>query len=150
MPALQLDLDTLQLRSALDYHRLIWRFGRPADFWLTHSREVAQFVQTNDLAPAPSGDPVRGDPMPPGAAKGKAEAADTAVLRWPPPFPGGIRVAHLHLGANTYLLTEEQWKKFSEPIVKAFQEKLASAKTIGIGFQQFMELSEAIEPFSSS
>jgi hypothetical protein len=59
------------------------------------------------------------------------------------PFPGGLKIAHLHHGEHIYQLNETQWSEFSQAVVKGFQEKLSAAKSVNI--EKLTALSEAIE-----
>jgi len=59
------------------------------------------------------------------------------------PWPGGIKIAHLHFKGDIYLLNESQWKNFSVGVVREFQNKLAKVNTVS--FEQVMEISEAVD-----
>jgi hypothetical protein len=69
--------------------------------------------------------------------------ATERTIRWPRPFPGGLRTAHLHFKGELYELTPEQWEKFSGHLVADFREKLARAGTVS--FDKMFELSDAID-----
>jgi hypothetical protein len=60
-----------------------------------------------------------------------------------PPIPGGIRIAHVHFKDDIYLLSDEQWKEFTNSIIKDFQAKLSKIKSVNL--EQTIELSEAID-----
>ena len=55
---------------------------------------------------------------------------------------GGIRVPHVHLDGETYILTDKQWDEFSKGVMGSFQKKLANAK--GVSFEKLMELSDVM------
>ena len=55
---------------------------------------------------------------------------------------GGNRGPHLHYRGNVYLLNSNQWKRFSEPILKDFSKKLSEAATVN--FEHLMELADTM------
>ena len=57
---------------------------------------------------------------------------------------GGIKVAHVHVGDNLYMLNDEQWKKLSAQIVQRSQEKLAKVQK-PVSFEQAAALANAVE-----
>lgn len=129
---------------------LEWRSGRPADIWLSHRDLVANVIKKFNLKALE----VDAYPYMPSAAgampevasamtatKTKALAVETK-LRWPKPFPGGLRIPHLHFGADIYLLDRAQWKEFSGMVLRDVQERLAKAKELN--FEQTLELTETI------
>lgn len=115
-----------------------WRYGRPADFWLRHTKLVQKFVEMEKLTPVPDIDIPYG--MPEGM---RAKATADVVKWWPIPFPGGIRIAHLHLGDKLYMLERKQWQKLSTDIMGKFQEQLTDVNSVT--FEQVMGLSEALD-----
>jgi hypothetical protein len=121
-----------------------WRWGRPVDFWLRHVELVENVIQENELQPlAPEHLPWNAAMMPQRemAALAKTEAAGKKW--WPIPFPGGIRIAHLHFKDDVYLLKDEQWAKVSSQIMDQFREKLRGANRVT--FEQMMDLSEVLD-----
>lgn len=118
-----------------------WRYGRPADFWLVNRDFIQDFVKKNQLRPIPDEHLVLDDPVPiVEEAAGRAEAS--RAFR-PRPFPGGLRIAHLHLGEQIFQLDRERWTSFSQTIVKGFHEKIDQAGTVNV--DQLIELSGAID-----
>ena len=112
-----------------------WKFGRPADIWLKNIELIEKVIRAEKLRPL---DREHVAYMVP------SQAAPTKA---PVPFKnpeifGGIRMAHLHFKNDIYLLDDRQWRDFSTAVVKAFQEKLSAAKSVG--FEQALELSESI------
>ena len=91
-----------------------WWYGGPRDIWIKNAELVAQFVRVQKL------NPVNVEFQP--AAEGTAKA-----ILHPKPFPGGIRVPHLHWGEGLYLLDERQWSAFTARILKQYQAKLKQA-----------------------
>ena len=59
------------------------------------------------------------------------------------PAPGGLRIAHLHLGEQIFQLDRERWTSFSQTIVKGFHERIDQAGTVNV--DQLIELSGAID-----
>ncbi len=127
---------------------LKWKAGRPADIWLSQRELVAATIKKFNLKALE----VDAYPyMPAAAAMPEAAAATTtksrslaveAKLRWPKPFPGGLRIPHLHYGADIYLLDRAQWKEFSATVLREAVDRIAKAKEIS--FEQTLELTEAV------
>jgi hypothetical protein len=55
---------------------------------------------------------------------------------------GGMVGPHFHLGDKTYILTDEQWSKFSKELIVDFKGKLDAAKSIT--FQDALNITESI------
>lgn len=120
-----------------------WIFGGRMAFWIQNIRIVEEYIRANNLKGVsaehlPSQTMFGGPVM----IAAEMEMKSPTTLPRPIPFPGGIKVAHLHYKGEVYLLSQEQWKEFSAGIVKGFQDKLS--KVSSIGFEQAMEVSEAI------
>jgi len=116
-----------------------WIYGIPAPIWLKNIDMISEFISKNMLKPVqpeslPNIQPVRAE---------SAEQVNASLIIDRRPYPGGIRIPHLHFGGELYLVKEELWREFSGRIVKEFQAKLANAK--GISFEDAMELSEAVD-----
>ena len=71
----------------------------------------------------------------------EGEKAALTIKR--PPFPGGLRVPHLHFNANVYVLTAKQWRDFSGPLMKDLGAKLAEAKEVN--FDQVRAIAEMVD-----
>lgn len=125
---------------------LKWKAGRPADIWLLQRELVAATIKKFNLKALE----VDAYPSVPAAAAMSEAATATksrslaveAKLRWPKPFPGGLRIPHLHYGADIYLLDRAQWKEFSATVLREAAERIAKAKEIS--FEQTLELTEAV------
>lgn len=116
-----------------------WIYGIPAPFWLKNLNIIEKMIQEQRLQSVPSESLMTEALYTP--MVGEQEKAIPRIRQRP--FPGGIRIPHLHFKGDVYLLDEEQWKKFSGNIIKDFQTKLAKVKTVN--FEQVMEISEAID-----
>lgn len=136
-----------EIASQIDPARVLrWINGRPAELWLSHQRLAEQLVKEHKLKPLR----VEDYPYIPLAAELGAsfipvakEASRAAIKwRWPIPFPGGMRIPHLHVGPNVYVLDAVQWKAFSKAVVADIQDRLARASEVGIGFEDMLELGE--------
>jgi hypothetical protein len=129
---------------------LIWRIGRPADIWLSHSALVANVIKKYrlkalDVASYPSMPAMEAGMIEETAMMSTRTKAATTIppkLRWPRPFPGGLRIPHVHYGADIYLLNSVQWKAFSTDVLRDVTKRIASAKEIS--FEQTIELAEAV------
>lgn len=129
---------------------LIWKFGRPADLWLLHNELISSFISKNKLKPLeidsyPAVPALAAADLaavaPTTAVKTKSLALDIHRIPWPKPFPGGLRIPHLHFGPDIYLLDRARWKEFSSTVMRDVQARIANAKEIS--FEQAIELTEA-------
>jgi len=116
-----------------------WIYGIPAPIWLKNIEMISEFISKNKLKPIP----IESLPNIQAVQAENTEQVKAALIFDRRPYPGGIRIAHLHFRGELYLVKEELWREFSGRIVKDFQAKLANAK--GIGFEDAMELSEAVD-----
>ncbi len=122
---------------------VIWLRGIPADFWLKHSRVVEEYVKAAKLQALDQTHLVtKLEVLAPRASQQAATAATRAKIL-PQDIRGGIRVAHLHLKDQIYLLTDTQWKEFSGRMMKDFSAKISNASSVS--FDQLLDLSEAID-----
>ena len=116
-----------------------WIYGIPAPIWLKNIDMISEFISKNKLKPIQ----IESLPNVQAVQAESAEQVKAALIIDRRPYPGGIRVPHLHFRGDLYLVKEELWREFSGRIVKDFQAKLANAKSIG--FEDVMELSEAVD-----
>lgn len=117
--------------------RWVWWIGLPADFWLTEIPGIEKAIEKLKLKPVSKEHAASFATM---SIPEEGESRPLALRK--PHFPGGIRVAHLHFRDDLFLLNEEQWKEFSGQMLRDFQKKLGSVKSVN--FEQFIEVSEAI------
>jgi len=110
-----------------------WKYGRPADLWIQHLDLVREFVAEKNLKPLPS------EVVPYNLPMGERV---TERKWWPVPFPGGMRIAHLHLGDDIYVLGREQWGEFSNRVLDDFRTKLDAVRSVK--FEEVLEISEAL------
>ena len=129
----------------------IWKFGRPAELWLSHHELVAKVIAKYKLKPLSADNypylphvEEFGVSVLSKATSKQAKAVPT--IRWPIPFPGGMRIPHFHYGRDVYLLKPNQWNEFSKMVVKDIQSRIAGANEVG--FEQVMELEQAVSSLS--
>lgn len=116
-----------------------WIYGIPAPIWLKNIEMIGDVIRKNKLQPVPLESlPQIGASIAETVEKGKA----TAIVDRRP-YPGGIRIPHLHFKSDVYLVKEEIWKDFSGRVIKDFQAKLANIKSVSFG--EALELSEAVD-----
>lgn len=115
-----------------------WKYGRPADFWIKNIEPVKVAINKYKLTPVPTESLMSEDIFT--TFEGTSKQPPWIVRKT---FPGGLRIPHFHFEKDVYLLNEEQWKDFSGNIIREFQNKLA--KVNNVSFDQFLEISEAIE-----
>jgi hypothetical protein len=56
---------------------------------------------------------------------------------------GGMRVAHVHLDGNIYLLNDEQWAQVSGKVVQDFQMRLNAVKNVPLSLEQVTAIGAA-------
>ncbi len=126
-----------------------WLNGRPAEIWVAQLKLVEHMIGEYKLEPlSPEHYPTIGvmhrtavsEPHEPNRVE---KSARNVSIVPPKPFPGGLRLAHLHFKDEIFLLNDEQWKRFSSTVIKCFKEKLSRVKTIS--FDQLVETSAAID-----
>lgn len=117
-----------------------WLWGIPVPLWLNRIEMIEGFIKENGLKPAAL------ETLPISPLMNEAAGAELAErapkFRWPG-FPGGIRIPHLHLRGDIFLLKDELWQNFSAGLIKDLQGRLNKAKSVS--FEQAMEISEAID-----
>ena len=124
-----------------------WFIGIPVDFWLTNARIIKDVIKENRLKPV-AAESLHHEFMY-GMKRFEFEAENEPMMasednfRLPFPFPGGIRVPHLHYKGDLFILDEKQWGNFSQKIVEGLQQKLTTANSVN--FEQVVILSEAID-----
>lgn len=107
-------------------------------FWLVQRQVVAKFIKKYKI-PA-----IEREFLPISdihTSMEKTKSSKPIIIR-PIPFPGGIRIPHLHFKGELYLLNQKQWKEIAGDAIKGFQEKMRRANTVS--FNQLMELAEAV------
>ena len=125
-------------------NRIIWIRGiPPVDFWIRREGMIGEFVQKNRLKPIDTS-PYEIEALAGAAVEAREEKAALPVRR--PPFPGGMRVPHLHFKGGVYVLNEQQWHAFSGGVVKDLNEKLAKAAVLS--FDQVRDIAEGIDKFA--
>lgn len=124
-----------------------WWIGLPAPLWLVSRNVIARFIEKKGLKAVPRINLLGDDPIPifgPGPAgenPGPAVAARAFIDRRP--FPGGIRIPHLHFEGEIYTLSQQDWQEFAGERVGELREKLGQVGTVG--FDELVELSNAID-----
>lgn len=114
-----------------------WRFGLWGPIWIRDVAAIRDFVAKQKLIPLTA----VGAPAP--AKTTRTKAAEIPIELRVPPFPGGMRMPHLHFEGQIYPMTDKQWQAFSGLVLRRLQERLAGAKSIS--FSHLMEISEAID-----
>lgn len=130
----------------MNYDMLILKNGGRFDFWITHVEIVRVFIEKQKLQPISQeriGQQVSARSF---KAGDKKAIVPEYYIPWPFPFPGGIKVPHLHFGDDIYYLNNKQWREFSGTALKSLQDKF---KNIGsVGYDGLMNLADAIEPLT--
>jgi hypothetical protein len=128
------------------WNRFIWIRGLPPiDFWIRREGPIGEFVQKNKLRPMDTS-PYEFEAFA-GVVEAKAEKVEKAALPLRrPPFPGGMRLPHLHFNGEVFALTESQWRAFSGTVIKDLSEKLTKASALS--FDQIRNVAEQIDKFA--
>lgn len=114
--------------------------GIPATIWIRNASLIRELVRKFAIKPATDG------PQAPHLAALSAavgERLEVASVIKRPPIPGGMRVPHLHLDGEVYLLNDKQWKEFTGKMIKDLQSRLS--RVSAVSFEQAVDLSETIE-----
>ena len=125
----------------LPYWRWRWWIGLPRPFWISQQAHIGRFIKEHQLKPIDQRDLVWDDPVPIGPVAEPAEEAPQ--IRWPRPFPGGLRFAHVHHGGELFALDNEQWKVFSHGVLETVRDRINRAESVGL--TDLVELSDAVD-----
>jgi hypothetical protein len=68
--------------------------------------------------------------------------AEAVSLRLIPDIRGGMRIAHIHVGDDIYLVNKQQWGTFTKRVMTDLSEKLGSAGNVS--FDQVMNVAQAV------
>ncbi len=131
---------TYSLNPWIEYwlkHRFI--YGIPAPIWVTYVDVIEGYINAQKLRPVA---PEVYEGLIASAALPAAASREAVALFPKIPFPGGIRLPHFHFKGQLYMLNSDQWKGFSDRIVKEFQAKLADGHKLN--FEQVLDVSEAV------
>ncbi len=126
-----------------------WLNGRPAEIWIAQLDVVEGMIKEYELKPlAEEHYPVMDithhlSPMEAHMAQMDAKAAKRVASVNPKPFPGGLRLPHLHFKDEIYLLDNKQWKEFSFKVIRSLKDRLNRAKTVS--FDQLLEASAGVD-----
>ena len=122
------------------WNRIIWIRGiPPIDFWIRRESMIGEFIQANKLKPFDTAGYEFNASA--GAVEAKVEGTALAVRR--PPFPGGMRIPHLHFKGEVYALNLRQWQSFSGEVIKGLNDKLAKASALS--FDDLRNVAEEVD-----
>jgi len=127
---------------------LKWRWGKPAEIWVTHLDAVENTINKQKLIPLPREHyPGTGfyqqAPMAGYQVAQVTQAEQKQIPDIIPDFPGGLKCPHLHYKRDIYLLNNHQWRTFTSSIIEGFKEKISKIGTVS--FEQFVKTSEALD-----
>jgi len=124
-----------------------WLFGMPVDFLVKHVHSAERLIDEYDLHPVPQEFlPTEFSfEMQSGDMEELAATKELSHRMWPRPipFPGGMRIPHIHFVDKIYMFNDKQWRRFSKTVTAQMAEKLSKANRVS--FEQVMELSSAID-----
>lgn len=120
-----------------------WFTGRPAELWIAQLETVAEMIEKFGLKPLPHEHyPVMEVFNHPGPAPVSGQPVKSDIIN-PRPFPGGLRIPHLHYKDEIFMLQEAQWRDFSGRVMKTLRSKMGRTRTVS--FDQLVEVSSAID-----
>ena len=136
----------MMIDRELTYYPRWWKYGLPRpDLWVQYLHVFERIVEKFKLKPvgpehlytvAMPGVEIQSPPV--------VRAGKTLPIK-PIPYPGGLRIPHIHFKGDVYMVNAEQWKVATTEILKDFQAKLNSAHTVG--FEQMMDLTDVMREF---
>ena len=106
-----------------------WIYGGPFDFWVQY-RDFAKRA-VDGLKPL---GPEFGSVFSAGAT------AQVVALREINPR-GGMRIAHIHLGDDVYIVDQGRWNEFTKQVFTDVSKKLSNSGRVG--FQQLLGVADA-------
>ncbi len=113
-----------------------WWWGGPRDLWLKNAEAIKDIITNSE-------------PIPVETAHAQMltiqSATETKLIPHRVPFPGGLRIPHLHFEGKVYAVKETTWREFSNKVIVDLQKRLDEAKNKAISFERLMELSEVAE-----
>ncbi len=131
--------------AQLDYdlsRRQLINGGR-FDYWIINHGTIAQFIKEYNLKALGREHLFSGIDEEMLANVKKLDARILYPYPWPfPPFPGGLKMPHLHYKNDIFVLKPKQWKDFSHKVMGEMQEKLANAGRVGFG--ELMDITESL------
>ena len=127
----------------LDYiRRFKWIYGMPPyDFWLKNQELIRVIVKEHKLKPVAQNYFPDQIPMEFEGELRETKARKRVIDKklW----PGGIRIAHVHLNRDIYIFKDAQWNQLVSAKMGEFKEKMEKVQTVD--FAQLMKLSEAMD-----
>jgi len=120
-----------------------WRFGLPSPIWFRNVEVIQQIIEKHNLEPISEVFlPRFQEPQVQMDVEVSVRTRAPAGLR-PLPFPGGLKIAHVHYEGQVYALGREQWQEFSTGVVQRLKQNLEAVR--GVSFQQLLEVSDVLE-----
>ncbi|HEX6083347.1 MAG TPA: hypothetical protein VF266_02410 [Thermoanaerobaculia bacterium] len=118
------------LRPALEYSfsEWWWKYGGPIDFWVTRQKVVEELVGGLEAVRF--------------TARSMEKAEALAALDINP--RGGMRVPHLHLGDEVYVVDRKRWAQFSQNVMKDLSEKMVHAGRVS--YDELLSVAQAVDP----
>jgi hypothetical protein len=115
----------------MEYAQVIYdgRYGGRREIWSAFRVSIANLIEKFQL-----------DPMDPAhLPQGGVPVAMSLVRPWP---CGGIKCAHVHWRGDVYLLDSEQWKVFTDGVVKECMHRLENAHTVSLPFDMVADIGD--------
>ncbi|MCP5107631.1 MAG: hypothetical protein GY950_29860 [bacterium] len=125
-----------------------WLNGRPAEIWIGQLTVIENMIKEHDLKPLDAAHYPVADimhhmsPIEAQMAQMETKTAKRVGVPLPKPFPGGLRIPHMHYKDEIYLVDAKQWKDFSAKVISGLKDKLNKARSVS--FDQLIEASAGI------
>lgn len=128
--------------AGIDYDRFHLKNGGRFDYWVVNHASVYAIIKEYNLKPIGREFLFKGIDEEMLANAKKLEARILWPYPWPFPFPGGLRYPHVHYKGDIFMLEAEQWKNFTQGVVKEMTHKLEQAGNIN--YNDLMHITESI------
>ena len=117
-----------------------FRYGLPAPIWIDYREAIGKFIADNGLKPIEQEHLGQDWAVPESMGKKLRPEWPRPVPR---PFPGGLKIPHIHFKGDIYELDKAQWADFSRAAVNRIQERISRAGEVR--FDELLDLSSALE-----
>jgi len=117
--------------------------GIPVEFWVNHEKNIGDFIKKEKLT-AISKEARAGLVIPVLGSPAITMSEGQNQILW----YGGNKAFHLHYKGDIFLLSQDQWNKFTQPILESFQRKLNAKNTVS--FENMLNLSDVMSGMTES
>jgi hypothetical protein len=115
----------------MEFAQLVYdgRYGGRRAIWSAFRVSIANLIEKFKIQPM--------DPM--DLPQVGAPVAMSRIRPWP---CGGIKYAHVHFRGDVYPLDAEQWRVFTDEVVRECMHRLENAQTVSLPFDMVADIGE--------